>query len=84
MTGPDLSTPEARAAYRQELRKVAPWLRRLGFLLVIFGAGLILWGSGDGPDRAVTVGYGALALGWAMALLALIRRTLYQQRRARS
>lgn len=83
MGRPDLSTPEGLTAYRQELRGVArPW-RLGGFVAVLVGAllaSLGAWVQGW-PELAVSVGYGLLAIGWALLLAAIFLRTRHHRRR---
>ena len=83
MTRPDLSTDAGLKAYRDELRSVArPW-RLGGFALVLAGALLAsrgAWVQGW-PHVAVNVGYGLLAIGWALLLAAIFLRTRHHRRR---
>lgn len=82
---PDLSDPAARAAYRSELRRVAiPW-RIFGFALVIGGAiGMVLYGRGP---QAITdtiegdASLAAVALGWVLLIVAMIKRTRFHKAR---
>ena len=78
MSAPDLSTPEGRAAYRAELRRVArPWrLAGLGFVVV--GALLAL---GAYPDWVITLGWICLGAGWVAIAVALVQRNRYHRRR---
>ena len=83
MTRPDLSTDEGVRAYRNELRTVArPW-RMGGFIAVLLGALMVSLGAWvEGwPLMAVNVGYGVLALGWALLLAAIFLRTRHHRRR---
>ncbi len=83
MSRPDLSTDEGATAYRLELRTVArPW-RLAGFVAVLVGALMVSLGAWvDGwPLLAVNVGYGVLALGWALLLAAIFIRTRHHRRR---
>ena len=83
MTRPDLSTDEGVRAYRNELRTVArPW-RMGGFIAVLLGALMVSLGAWvEGwPLMAVKVGYGVLALGWALLLAAIFLRTRHHRRR---
>ena len=82
---PDLSDPKARAAYRRELRGIAvPW-RAAGFLLVLGGtAGLIWYGRGaEGVFGNVEseTSVAALAAGWALLIVAIVKRTRYHKAR---
>ena len=82
---PDLSDPAARAAYRSELRRVAiPW-RIFGFALVIGGAiGMVLYGRGPQAIADTIEGdvsLAAVALGWVLLIVAMIKRTRYHKAR---
>ena len=79
---PDLSTEEGRAEYRRELRRVAlPY--RWGGLGAIVLAALIVVGASRGalPESATLIGYGLLALGWALVIYAVYLRTRHHKRR---
>ena len=85
MSGPDLSSDEAVARYRAELRAVGRSRRLAGFGLVIVGA-LAVWLSTRAGDMAQAVqmgGYAALAAGWALMIAAIFLRTRYHRRRMR-
>ncbi len=81
---PDLETSEGLAAYRAELKGVARWPRLAGLAAIVLGAGFVLLSSqrtfGLTPD-AVVYGYGALAFGWALLVVAFILRNRYHRRR---
>ncbi|MFA4894749.1 hypothetical protein [Brevundimonas sp.] len=89
MTRPDLDTDEGRAAYRRELKRVG-WPLRLGGLVLIVAAAVLIVAVRQGwiADAGITdagiatnVGYGMLALGWALFLAATFVRTRYNRRR---
>ena len=83
MTGPDLSSDDAVARYRAELRAVGRNQRLAGFALVILGA-IAVWGgvyAGAAGPTIQYMGYGALAFGWALMLGAIFLRTRYHRRR---
>lgn len=85
MSKPDLSTDEAVARYRAELRAVGRSQRLAGFGLVIVGA-IAVFASSRAGDMAQAVqlgGYGALAAGWALMIAAIFLRTRYHRRRMR-
>ncbi len=85
MSGPDLSSDEAVARYRAELRAVGRKQRLIGFALVILGV-IAVWGSTRAGDMAQAVqmgGYAALAAGWALMIAAIFLRTRYHRRRMR-
>ena len=84
-TRPELNDPAARAAYRRELRRVAiPW-RAFGFALVVGGTtGMVLYGR---APQAITdtiegdVSLAAVALGWILLIVAIVKRTRYHKTR---
>ena len=84
MTRPDLDTDEGRAAYRRELKRVG-WPLRLGGLVLIVAAAALIVAVRQGwiadAGIATNVGYGMLALGWALFLAATFLRTRYNRRR---
>ena len=84
MTRPDLDTDEGRAAYRRELKRVG-WPLRLGGLVLIVAAAVLIMAVRQGwiadAGIATNVGYGMLALGWALFLAAIFVRTRYNRRR---
>lgn len=85
MTRPDLSSDEAIARYKAEIRQVGRTQRLAGFGLVLLGA-ILVWASGQAGDAAQMVayaGYGALAAGWALMIVAIFLRTRYHRRRMR-
>jgi O-antigen/teichoic acid export membrane protein len=85
VSGPDLSSDEAVARYRAELRAVGRKQRLIGFALVILGV-IAVWGSTRAGDMAQAVqmgGYAALAAGWALMIAAIFLRTRYHRRRMR-
>ena len=84
MARPDLDTPEGRAAYRAELKRVGWKLRLGGFVLVVVAA-LVVTLSRDGKlgltEDAVKVAYGLLFAGWALVITAIFQRTRHHKRR---
>ena len=84
MSRPDLDTDEGRAAYRRELKRVG-WPLRLGGLVLIVAAAALIVAVRQGwiadAGIATNVGYGMLALGWALFLAATFLRTRYNRRR---
>jgi hypothetical protein len=84
MTLPDLETEEGRAAYRKELRQVALPLRWGGLALIVIGALLTLAvrnGTAGLTVEVMPFAYAALALGWALVLAGVWKRTQYHKRR---
>ena len=86
MARPDLSTPEARTAYRRELRTLARIPRLTGFILVLSGAALLAWPRMGGPWflgplKTQSWGWLALGLGWAIWFWVIRYRSRYHKRR---
>jgi hypothetical protein len=87
MARPDLATPEGRKAYGAELRGIArPW-RYVGFTIVILGTAAMIFvartthellGSKEGQASIA-----AIAFGWALLVVAIVKRTRYNGRRMR-
>ncbi|WP_292054437.1 MULTISPECIES: hypothetical protein [unclassified Brevundimonas] len=84
MARPDLETPEGRAAYRAELKRVGWKLRLGGFVLIVVAALLVVL-SRDGKlgltEDAVPVAYAMLFAGWVMVITAIFQRTRHHKRR---
>jgi len=84
VSAPDLETSEGLAAYRAELKAVARWPRLIGFAAIVLGAAFVLGVSqrigGLGPEAAI-YGYGLLAAGWALLIVAFLMRSRYHRRR---
>lgn len=84
MTPPDLDSPEGLAAYRAELRRVARVPRFAGFAAVFVGGTLVLAASqrllGLTPDASL-YGYGLLAIGWLLVVVAFLLRSRYHRAR---
>ncbi|HRO32329.1 MAG TPA: hypothetical protein PLQ03_02865 [Brevundimonas sp.] len=79
---PDLSTEQGRADYRRELRRVAQPYRWGGLALILLAAVVVTAASrGVLPEPATLIGYGMLALGWALVILAVFLRTRHHKRR---
>jgi hypothetical protein len=76
---PNLADPAARAAYRGELRRLAPGWRLLGFVLVAGGAGVLLASDPDAPARRYA--WIALAAGWTVLIGVIVYRTRYHRMR---
>lgn len=84
MTLPDLNTEEGRAEYRRELRRVALPLRWGGLGLIVLGAMLTLAvrnGAMGLDNGAMPIAFGALAIGWALVIAGVWKRTQYHKRR---
>ena len=84
MAPPDFSTPQARAAYKGELRAVARRLRLIGLAFVV-AAALIAIVSRFGPIALPAwmdiVFYTLLGVGWIILFTAIHQRTQYHRRR---
>lgn len=85
MTRPDLATPDGRRAYAAELGGVARGWRYTGLGLVTLGAaGIIAVAKTDAPWSTGLLGpatIAALAMGWAIVIVAIVKRTRYHRRR---
>ncbi|MDI1280609.1 hypothetical protein [Brevundimonas sp.] len=83
MSRPDLSSDEAIAAYKAEMRAVGRKQRFAGLACVVLGA-IMVWSVGQagaaGPALQMA-GYGLLAVGWVLMLAAIFLRTRYHRRR---
>jgi hypothetical protein len=84
---PDLTTPEARRANRRELLGVARFWRIAGFAAMVAAlGGLILTVMTEQPLWTSCLGIGSLlpiAVGWAMFIYVIVKRTRYHRRRMR-
>ena len=81
---PNLDDPEQLAAYRRELRPVGQWFRWPGFGMVLAGCVWVLCASrgwAGVPRDSLTIGYGLLAVGWALLVVAFIVRRRYHRQR---
>ena len=85
MTKPDLSSDDAIARYRAEIRAVGRTHRLAGFGLVLLGAVMVYAAQKAGAMAQMLTygGYAALAAGWALMLVAIFLRTRYHRRRMR-
>ena len=84
MAPPDLSTPEARDAYKKELRTVGRPLRVTGLLIVVAGALLAIVSRFSAlplPPWIDTVTFATLGVGWAILFYVIYQRTQYHRRR---
>lgn len=85
MSRPNLSSDQAVAQYRAEIRAIGRKQRLAGFGLVLLGA-IMVWASAQAGAAGPTVlwaGYAALACGWALMIVAIFLRTRYHRRRLR-
>jgi len=87
MTRPDLSTPEGRRAYGAELRAIARGWRQADFAIVLLGTATMIYiarsthellGSTEGQASIA-----AIAFGWALLIVAIVKRTRHNGRRMR-
>jgi uncharacterized integral membrane protein len=85
MPKPDLSTPEAKQAYRSELVAVGRPLRIAGLAIVGLAMAVLLYVRFH--DQSVfqsplgLTGLGAMAVGWTILIAAIAQRTVHHQRR---
>jgi len=83
---PDLSTPEGQAAYRQELFQVARPLRVIGLCFCIVGIVMMFQAQGWHSVVQRTFGLAGVilvAIGCALIVAGVVRRTLHHRRRMR-
>ena len=81
---PDLSTLEAREAYRRELRGVARPLRLTGLAFVVVAALIAIVSRFSGvalPSWIDIVFYALLGIGWSILFTAIYQRAQYHRRR---
>ena len=83
---PDLSTREGRAAYREELFKVARPLRLIGLTFTIIGILFLFEAQGwhSVTERTFALaGFLLIALGWSLMIAGIVKRALYHKKRMR-
>ena len=83
MTPPDLDDPEARAAYRRELRSVAKPLRYGGVALALLGVALAIIKTRIAPAMPGWLPLLVITLAIITMCAAVIARTRYHLRRMR-
>lgn len=86
MNRPDLSNPEACAAYRRELRGLYQGRGLFGFLLAQSGLGMILWPVFRepltlGPLPVQYWGWCQVIIGGIVLAFVVVGRTRYNRRR---
>lgn len=87
MTRPNLSDKAQWYAYKQELHVIALVPRRIGFVLTLVGVGLWFWARFFGGSwyidgfQTVHLGWGMIAIGWALFAYVITVRTRYHKRR---
>jgi hypothetical protein len=85
MERPDLATAEGRGAYVAELRRVALGWRIAGLGLVALGAGGLiatrLTGNAVWHSPIGIASVAMLTLGWAIVIVAVVKRARYHKRR---
>lgn len=83
---PDLSTPEAQAAYRAELFRIARPLRLIGLVFTIVGILFLFGAQGWHSVAERTFGLAGLiliALGWSLMIAGILKRALHHRKRMR-
>jgi len=85
MSRPDLATPEGVGAYRAELRAIArPW-RYFGLAIVLLGTAAMVHVAYTAHDvlgtRHGQASIAVIAFGWALLIVAMVKRTRYHRRR---
>jgi hypothetical protein len=79
---PDLDSPEGRAAYKRELRRLMRVPRLLGFFFVLLGTGIVIYAQRAGITGLLKpIGFGVMALGWFNLLLILYFQARYHRAR---
>ena len=80
---PDLADPEARAAYRRELKRLARGWRLAGLLLNVAGVGAWLYGLYLEPWRPGlrVAGWSLIGAGWLLFAGVIAYRTGYHRAR---
>jgi hypothetical protein len=76
---PNLANPAERAAYRRELRGLAPWVRYTGMALALLGAAVAV----VKPSWPGAIALVIIACRFAMMLAGIGIRTRYHARRMR-
>jgi uncharacterized membrane protein len=81
---PDLETPEGRAAYRAELRRVWAVPRVIGLVWVALAALGMVWNKNQGAAWDAPLGLASLVLliaAWALLVVVIVKRSAYHRRR---
>ena len=80
---PDLTDPVQRAAYKRELRAVAPVPRIAGFVLILLGAAGIFYTQIWAPwlRDLRTASWLLIAAGWIVWIFVIVTRTRHHRRR---
>ncbi|MFZ5670452.1 MAG: hypothetical protein ACOY4K_13240 [Pseudomonadota bacterium] len=70
-----------KAAYIDRLRALHRRERLIGFIFILAGFGLIapVWWTYGWPHPVVWTGYGLIALGWAVFVYVIARRTAWRR-----
>lgn len=80
---PELADPDQRAAYKKELRAIAPLPRITGFVLIVLGvAGLFYTqfrATGEHDMRLAS--WLLIAAGWVLWVFVIVTRTRHHRRR---
>jgi hypothetical protein len=78
-----------RKELRHEIRAYLAWPRRVGLALMALGGALAVWPrlTGEwpmlGPLPLQSIGFGLVALAWAIFAVVIIRRSAFYRRRLR-
>ena len=81
MAAPDLKDPVAAEAYRTELSGIGTGIRRIGLLLALIGAVLVLLHKRHVIDLPIWVGVIVLGAGVMLMLSGIQARSRYHQLR---
>lgn len=76
---PNLQDPAERAAYRRELRGLAPWVRYTGMALALAGAAVAVLK----PEWPGVIALAIIAVGFALMVAGIVIRTRHHARRLR-
>ena len=79
MTRPNLDDPAERAAYRRELIGLSRGWRWLGLAAVVLAVAIMFVRG----SRFDALSLSLLAIGWAILIGVIVRRTRYHRRRMR-
>jgi hypothetical protein len=80
---PDLADPAQRAAYKKELRRIAPVPRMLGFVLIVLGVAGLFYTQFRAPweQDLRLASWLLIAAGWVVWIFVIVTRTRHHRRR---